>query len=170
MKGTGDFITAYLDHGVSPTEASYEYMLLVKPGIKEVKSYSKKSPYVVIQADNSAHVVKDNLTGITAYIIYKEYYGSGTLLLSSDPETIVMERPCGDGSSVMSICTPDLGITLKGYTTSQSSQPVLKRVILDGEFVLADECQGVSLVHESGKTVVTASCIHGQPVEFKLKR
>ena len=166
---SGDFITAYINHGTSPVNASYEYMLLVKPSSKDVKTYSKKVPYTVIQADASAHVVKDNPTGITAYIIYKDYNNASTLLKTADAETIVMERKREDGSVVMSICTPDLGITEKGYTTSQSSQVITKTVELNGEYQLAGEYSDVKLTAAGGKTIITASCCHGQPVEFILK-
>ena len=165
---SGDFITAYISHGVAPVNASYEYMLLVKPSSKDVKAYSKKAPYSVIQADASAHVIKDNPTGITAYIIYKVYDNASTLLNKADAETIVMERTREDGSVVMSICTPDLGITEKGYTTSQSSQVIRKTVVLNGEYKLAGECKDIEISAAGGKTTITASCCHGQPVEFIL--
>lgn len=168
--GKGDFITAYIDHGTSPHQASYEYLMLVKPSTKEVKSSSKNAPYEVIQADNDAHVVKDTPTGITAYVIYKEYAGNGTLLLSSDAETIVMEREKPDGSIVMSICTPDLGITEKGYTTSQSSQAITKTVTLNGTYSLAEDDPDIKVQTADGKTAISVSCIHGQPVEFTIKK
>lgn len=166
--GKGDFISAYINHGCAPAEASYEYMLLVKPSIKEVKAASKKAPYNVIQADNSAHVVKDVQTGITAYIIYKSYEGTSTLLKSAEAETIVMERIKEDGTVVMSVCTPDLGITEKGYTTSQTSQPLVKKVILNGSYKLAGAVDNVKLVEDGGQTMIEAICQHGQPVEFIL--
>ena len=168
--GTGDFISAYLSHGISPKDASYEYMLLVKGSNKDVKAYAKKAPYIVLQADASAHVVKDNPTGITAYIIYKVYNSTSTLLNTADAETIVMERTREDGNVVMSIYTPDLGITEKGYTTSQTSQVLKKTVQLNGEYKLAGECKDVELTVSGGKTIITASCCHGQPVEFVLTK
>lgn len=168
--GKGDFITAYINHGVSPKDASYEYMLLVRPTTKDVKSFSKKAPYTVVQADNSAHVVKDAPTGITAYIIYKVYNNGNTLVNTADAETIVMERTREDGTIVMSICTPDLGITQKGYTTSQSSQVITKTVVLNGEYSLDGNSNDVDISISGGKTTIKASCCHGQPVEFILKK
>ena len=169
--GKGDFITAYIDHGTSPTDASYEYMLLVAPSPKEVKAHSKKAPYSVIQADNSAHIVKDIPTGITAYIFYKGHSGGSTLVAEADAETIVMERTREDGSIVISICTPDLGITEKSYTTSQESQIIEKTVTLDGVYSLdGNYADAVSLSSEGGKTKVTARCQHGQPVEFIIRK
>ena len=114
--------------------------------------------------------MKDNPTGITAYIIYKVYDNASTLLRTADAETIVMERTREDGTVVMSICTPDLGITEKGYTTKQASQVLKKRVELNGEYQLAQACADVEVVTAGGKTVITASCCHGQPVEFILKK
>ena len=168
--GTGEFVTAYLDHGVSPKEASYEYLMVVGATSKEEGKYSKKLPYSVLQADNSAHVVKDEVTGITAYISYKGYASDNTLLAAAAPETIVMERTKEDGCVVMSVCTPDLGITIKGYTTKQTSQPLVRKVTLNGKWKLKKEYDNVTAAYEDGKTVVSATCIHGQPVEFELSK
>lgn len=166
--GTGEFVTAYLDHGVSPKEASYEYLMVVGATSKEEGKYSKKLPYSVLQADNSAHVVKDLITGITAYISYKGYASEKTLLADASPEVIVMERMKEDGCVVMSVCTPDLGITVKGYTTKQPSQPLEKVVTLNGEWKIKGSCDNAVAVTENGKTIIKATCIHGQPVEFEL--
>ena len=98
------------------------------------------------------------------------YNSTSTLLNTADAETIVMERTREDGNVVMSICTPDLGITEKGYTTSQTSQVLKKTVQLNGEYKLAGECKDVELTVSGGKTIITASCCHGQPVEFVLTK
>ena len=81
-----------------------------------------------------------------------------------------MERTREDGTVVMSVCTPDLGITKKGYTTSQTSQPLERRVILKGKYALAGDDPAVSLTYAEGNTTMTVTCIHGQPVEFVLTK
>ena len=124
----------------------------------------------MLQADNSAHVVKDEPTGTTAYISYKGYSSDATLVSSILPETIVMERTREDGTVVMSICTPDLGITKKGYTTSQASQPLERTVTLNGVYSLRGENSSVQLTQADGKTIVKATCINGIPVEFILTK
>lgn len=166
--GTGNFITAYIDHGTSPQNASYEYLMLVRPSSKDEGRFAKKLPYTVIQADNQAHVVRDDITGITAYISYGGYASAETLVAGAEPETIVMERTRDDGKVVMSVCTPDLGITEKGYTTTQQSQKILKKVILKGTWSLSSPSENVDLIIEDGNTVISAICLHGQPVEFTL--
>lgn len=169
-KKTGEdiFISAYINHGVAPSEASYEYMMVVKANPQDRSKYLKTVPYSVIQADNSAHVVKDDVTGITAYISYKGYKSDATLVADMPEEVIVMERTKAEGGIVMSVCTPDLGITEKGYTTKQQSQPLVKTVKLNGTWKLKSEMSNVTVFSDGGNTVITATCIHGQPVEFEL--
>ena len=167
-EGRGNFVTAFIDHGVAPDEASYEYLMVIGATSKEESKYMKKLPYKVLQADNAAHVVKDEITGITAYISYKGYTSSSTVLASAPEEVIVMERMKEDGNLVMSVCTPDLGITQKGYTTTQPSQPLVKEVVLKGTWNLKNAADNVSARHDGGNTVVSAICQHGQPVEFVL--
>lgn len=168
--GEGDFVTAYIDHGSAPSEATYEYMMLVKPSGKEVGKFSKKLPYTVLKADNDAHVVKDEITGITAYISYRGYSSDKTRAAEIQPETIVMEREKGDGTVVMSVCTPDLGITKKGYTTSQPSQPLTKEIKLNGKYVLVGENDAVKAEDSEKGTKLSVCCINGQPVEFIIKK
>ena len=166
--GEGDFVSAYIDHGTSPQNDSYEYMMLVKSSGKEAKKFSKERPYVVLQADNDAHVVKDRITGVSGYICYKEYSSGKGLIERIPAETIVMEQTKNDGSIAMSICTPDLGIENKGYFSWDPSKPIAKEVVLNGTYRLMKDYEGVSMITENGKTYVTALCVHGQPVEFIL--
>ena len=168
--GTGEFVTAYLDHGVSPKDASYEYLMVIEATSKEEGKYTKKLPYTVLQADNAAHVVKDTPTGITAYICYKGYSSDKTLAADIPAETIVMERTKEDGSVVMSVCCPDLGIELQGYTTTNPSQERPREVTLNGVWKLKDNYSNVTIRHENGRSIVTTKGIHGQPVEFEMTR
>ena len=92
------------------------------------------------------------------------------MLKKAEAETIVMERTKEDGTVVMSICTPDLGITQKGYTTSQTSQPMTKEITLNGEWAIKCATDNISLNINEGNTIVSATCCHGQPVEFILER
>ncbi len=166
--GRGAFASAWINHGIAPKGASYEYLLLVKPTMKEVSRSSRKLPYKVLQADNVAHVVKDVPTGITAYVSYGGYGSKKTTVAAIEAETIVMERMREDGSLVMSICTPDLGITEKAYTTPQASQPLIRTVTLNGNWKLAAGNSQVKLSAMEGQTEVMVTCLHGQPVEFVL--
>lgn len=111
----------------------------------------------------------DTPTGITAYVSYGGYEGSGTHVIQIGKETIVMERGKEDGSIMMSICTPDLGFEKKVYTTDEIAGDVMRSIVLDGNYELLSENAAVSLVNEGGKTIISAACRNGQPVEFNLR-
>lgn len=149
--GKGDFVSAYIYHGASPKDAAYEYLMLVEPSSSERNKFSKKLPYKLIQADDSAHVVQDTETGITAYVSYKGYSSDKTAVRHIPAETIVMERRASDGFLILSVCTPDLGISEKTYTTPQESKVIIKEIDVEGR-------------------IIKAECINGQPVEFSIKK
>ena len=81
-----------------------------------------------------------------------------------------MERTREDQKVVLSICTPDLGITEKAYTTPQASQILKKKVVLNGLYTLAEDNEKVAISAENGNTVISAECQHGQPVEIVLNK
>ncbi len=170
--GEGDFVTAVIDHGTAPEGANYEYLLLVEPTSAERRSCSRKRPFEVLHASRQAHVVKDFATGITAYVAYDTY---ATRHISIPAETIVMERDNGE-KRIMSVCTPDLGLTEKTYTTPQESQPLVREVLLEGHWSLeqpyTDSVFGTD-VQASSKgdhTLLYVTCRHGHPIEFSLKK
>lgn len=159
--------------------------MLIRPSGKDAGKFSKNLPYTVIRKDNAAHVVNDHITGITAYVCYKAYDGGASAeafvrlpkgkdakpylpVRAIDAETIVMERTAEDGSVIMSICTPDLGITQKAYTTPQPSQPLERTVVIEGNYTLGDNDGNVKVTSGAGTTTVTATCVDGRPVEFRL--
>ncbi|MFR8224837.1 MAG: polysaccharide lyase family 8 super-sandwich domain-containing protein [Alistipes shahii] len=166
---TGNFATAWIDHGRAPKQAAYEYAVYIQPTNKEITRLIKKDGYEVLRRDNTAHVVKDLATGITGYVCFGEYTGQG-LVRKATGESIVMERTDTDGQVVMSVCTPDLGLTEKTYTTRQESRPIEKEVLLDGAWELAAQYPGVEAVSHDTGTLLKITCRHGQPVEFRLKK
>ncbi|WP_418992268.1 chondroitinase family polysaccharide lyase [Alistipes sp.] len=166
---SGDFATAYIDHGRAPREAAYEYAVYIQPTNKEIGRIAKKETYEVLRRDNDAHVVRDLETGITGYVLFTDFAGEG-LVKSATGETILMERTVADGELVMSVCTPDLGLTEKTYTTAQESQPIRKEVLLTGSWELASQYPGVETVSTDTGTLLHVTCRHGQPVEFRLKK
>lgn len=166
--GSGNFVTAYLSHGTAPKQAAYEYAVYIQPSNKEIGKFARKDTYEVLRKDDTAHVVKDLATGITGYVCFNTYTADG-LVQSVTQETIVMERTDASGVVTMSICTPDLGLTEKTYTTRQESQPIVKTVKLKGVWSAVTPNAAVAISNDNATTTLTVTCLNGQPVELKLK-
>lgn len=164
---TGDFATAYINHGTAPKGAQYEYAVYIQPSNKNVMRYLRKDPYEVLRKDDVAHVVRDAVSGITGYVFWQEYTAAKGNIKSASAQTIVMERNDA-GVLVMSVCTPDLGITEKAYTTPQASQPIVKEVVVSGAWQLAEPNDAIDVTLQGADTKLTVRCIDGLPVDMRL--
>lgn len=167
-KTQGTFASAYINHGTAPKNAAYEYMVLIQPTKEELNAACQKAPYQVIQKDNTAHVVTDKQTGITAYAAFDTYQPKNDELFVSIPaETMVMRKQSG-ANVLMSVCDPNLNIAEKTYTTKEPSRPIEKKLTLKGKWKMATQNEKVNVSSNQSETIVTVTCQHGQPVEFTL--
>ena len=142
---------------------------MIQPTKEEVAAARRKAPYQVLHKDNTAHVVADAQTGITAYAAFDNYNPQNDELFSSIPaETMVMQKKVGD-NVLMSVCDPNPNISEKTYTTKQPSRPIEKKLVLKGKWNLAAPNAKASVKAGQGETIVVVTCQHGQPVEFTLK-
>ena len=166
----GTFSSAWINHGKSPQDAEYEYMVLIQPNPDELNLARNKQTYQIVQKDHTAHVVFDEETGITAYAVFEDYTPlSDKLLLRIPAETMVMQKKAGKNHILFSICDPNLHIAEKSFTTKEASQPVEKKLLLKGKWEMVNSCEKFSLSSDGENTLLTVICQHGQPVEFTLK-
>lgn len=166
---SGDFVVALLDHGCAPRQAGYEYAIYIRPSASEAERLTQADDYEVLRRDNAVHAVRDRRTGTTGYVCFEAFSGQG-FVRSIAPETILMERPEDDRRRVVSVCTPDLGLTEKSYTTAQSAQPLQREIVLDGDWEIAHEHPDIQLLPTDGGTRLVVTCRDGQPVEFRLRK
>ena len=166
----GTFASAYINHGVTPQNAAYEYMVLIQPTPEELNAARRKAPYRIIHKDNIAHVVADSQTGITAYAAFETYLPQkDELFLSIPAETMVMQKQSGS-DILLSVCDPNLNISEKAFTTKEPSRPIEKKLILKGKWRSATPHEKITVHSNQAETIVTVTCQHGQPVEFTLSR
>lgn len=98
----GDFATAVINHGISPSNSSYEYGIAV--------AGSEKENYTVIRSDNSLHAVK---IGNTTYMAVFEVQSCE--LVEVNVPVLVMIQETEDLIK-LAICNPDLAL----YETDDS--------------------------------------------------
>lgn len=173
----GKFSSAWLEHGKAPKEGTYEYMVLIHPSASELEEVKKAPAYEVVQRDQTAHVVFDKKTRIMAYAAFENYKpAQDNIFISIPAETMVMVGKEGEKEMRMSVCDPNLNIAEKTYTTREPSRPITKKIVLKGQWALANvmlsnavkEVPAVS--YEGENTVLTVICQHGQPVELTLNK
>ena len=68
----------------------------------------------------------------------------------------------------MSVCTPDLNIAEKTFTTKEPSRIIIKELELKGKWHVSAHDKRVKTTCRTGTTQLSVECQHGQPVEFTL--
>lgn len=166
----GTFASAWIEHGKAPQNGTYEYLVWIQPTNQELKEYDALQTYEVVQRNDSAHIVHDLLTGITAYAVFETYQSQQDDVFSLIPaETMVMRRSDKE-KVIMSVCDPNLNIEEKAYTTKQPSRILEKRLELKGKWELGTSHPQVKLIQNGTNTDIIVLCQHGQPVEFRLTK
>ncbi|WP_371790081.1 polysaccharide lyase 8 family protein [Streptomyces sp. NBC_01471] len=94
---TRPYATLWLDHGVSPTDASYAYVLLpgASPAATAVQAHTR--PVRIVANNATVHLIEVARTGLTAATFWQAGTASG--LTSSGPASVLLRRH-GGGFSV----------------------------------------------------------------------
>lgn len=87
---TRHYATLWMDHGVSPTDAAYAYVLL--PGASAVATavWSRSRPVRIVANDTVAQAVEDRRSGLTAVHFWEA--GSAAGITASGPATVLVRR------------------------------------------------------------------------------
>ncbi|MYY07006.1 polysaccharide lyase 8 family protein [Streptomyces sp. ATexAB-D23] len=93
---TRRYLTLWLDHGPSPTDAGYAYVLLPGASAAATAVWSASRPVRIAANDSTAQAVEDRRTGLTAV----HFWGPGTAagITASGPATVLVRRRGGRAS------------------------------------------------------------------------
>lgn len=87
---TRRYLTLWVDHGPSPTDAGYSYVLLPGASAAATAVWSASRPVRIVANDATAQAVEDRRTGLTAV----HFWGAGTAagITASGPATVLVRR------------------------------------------------------------------------------
>jgi chondroitin-sulfate-ABC endolyase/exolyase len=192
-----NFALAAIDHGVTPTNACYEYMVLIQPTAALVRSTSKQfasknqCPYIVLQQDSLAHIVRDKATQTTGYVLFE----AGNVKLKTDISSVsapcmVMTSTTLKNRMALSVCDPDLhfyegksdekfdangkrierSIYSRSWVNNPSAVSEIE-VVLVGNWKMNSTSDFFQIKNVSGgKTSLKVKCQHGFSREIVLEK
>lgn len=193
-QGAQPYATAVLDHGTRPYGGTYEYAMVVGATPATMTAFAsdmkspKTAPYTVLRHDNTAHVVYDRATQITAHAVFAPSARlTRGVVQAVDTPSIVLVQP-DSGDLVLSVTDPDLrlyegrgdpaqyqGNRFVGMespfgvswldSAGQSSRITLT---LDGRWTGA--APGASVTPGRWTTTVVVTCSLGLPTELRLTK
>ncbi|GAB3652179.1 hypothetical protein GCM10028791_21590 [Echinicola sediminis] len=174
----GEFATAWLDHGLEPEEASYQYViypfLAEKEQLEFARRISNKPDFKVLRADKAAHIVKDMTSLTTAYVIFDAdaVLQEGVLHKVSAPSLFMVKEERGRYLKISGV-NPDLNFPenpkkKNGY--NNFSRPVPLHLTIEGRWELEEGEAVVNWDGQSETTVIKLECVDGFPQNLTLKK
>ncbi len=110
----GNFLTAWIDHGHSPSWGRYEYALAIRSDSAAMKRFVASPPYQVVRQEADAHIVRFVASGRwgAAYFAPR---ASGSEpadvpIRAVDRPCLVMAEPERDGRLELTVADPDLNM------------------------------------------------------------
>ena len=166
---TGDYTSAYIDHGTSPANAGYEYVVIPGTSTSDMSTFSTAMQtdntafYKVIQKDNTAHIV--NYDNLYAYVLFESgTYGNTTPIKSNDSPCLVMTESIQNNLR-LSIVQPDLNFA----DDNGSSQTITSTLVLNGDWSLYNSSGGnVQITAGSNQTTIQVDLKDGLPIDIEL--
>ena len=172
----GDYASAWIDHGMAPKDASYQYVIYPFLDAKDQKSFGKMAEkddsYTIKRADAVAHIVHDNPSNTTGYVIFEanKTLDNGILDEVSEPALIMLKENSANLITISAV-QPDLNFPeYKPGKFRNYSRPVELEITLNGNWSPFAEDFVKSTSHADGKTTITLTLVNGLPGEFKLNK
>ncbi|MCY1634308.1 chondroitinase family polysaccharide lyase [Marinifilum sp. D737] len=190
----GNFATAVIRHGKAPKGESYEYAILVQRGHKELQKFAKqmkkkaKAPYTVLQKDSKAHIVRENASKTTAFVLFEaneQINISGVKAV--DAPVLVMLKDKKD-TKVLSLCDPDLHLyegpadvviengkrkerSIYSRKWKDNESKISKvRISIEGNWSVPNNKYCTLISNKDNQTVLEFSCQHGLTREVELQK
>lgn len=167
---TGNYATAWIDHGSAPDNGEYEYVIKVKTTPEEMANYASNINYEVAQKDNVAHIVKSKDTGVFGYAIFKENQklSNQEYIVETDTPILAMVTPTGNDIS-LSISDPDLRVSTSDYMSPSTMKKT--KVTLKGKWSLKNKSDDITILSANeDHTVIEVNCIDGKTIDVELQK
>lgn len=188
-----DFATAVINHGGNPENEKYEYMILVQPTEKELKAAGdpKNPAYNVIRQDSAAHIVFDNATKTTGYVLFEsgKIYNNTVLVSEVNLPSLIMSEEISKSKFNFSVCDPDLrfyegpadevfdnngkrierSVYSRKWIENESGKSKVQ-VKLRGKWKINVANEFVQLISATeDETILEVLCQHGMPRNFTIE-
>ncbi|MCI9845985.1 polysaccharide lyase family 8 super-sandwich domain-containing protein [Flavobacterium pectinovorum] len=181
---TGNFTTAYINHGIAPGSAKFQYAVVMQGGQTTTQQLANNfsSYFKVYQQNSTAHIAEYVPDGIFGYVIFNPAtLFSYDVVVSTNKQAIVMTQKTDGGTKLkVSLTNPNLGLLSpnENYTWSQISgqNSILNRVAqtdvvtltLAGHWSLASTAANITTSINGTNTDVIFSTINGATIQTEL--
>ncbi|MCZ4694785.1 T9SS C-terminal target domain-containing protein [Ancylomarina euxinus] len=175
----GDFAAAWINHGTSPSNSTYEYVVLPNSTAQSIQDFSDRmksqetAAYKVLKHDENAHIVWDRETNTTGYVFFEQNTNSTDEFVKQvTAPSLVMIKSSTDKSELnLSLCDPDLHFPEVAYTSAKPSQESVIVLTLKGNWeIVGQDSEGEIISTANQQTQIQFKLKDGIPRHLKLKK
>ena len=172
----GNYASAWISHGLAPKDANYRYVIYPFNSEDEIKNFDNKikkdKTYSILRADSIAHIVKDDKTNTTGYVVFEaETDLNNGILKSVSKPTLLMARNEDANKTTLSIVQPDLNFEqIRANKYSNFSRPVEFTITLNGKWSTAITENVLSVDNSSENTIISLELKDGLSQKIEITK
>lgn len=175
----GDFSAAWINHGLSPKDASYQYVIYPFMTKTDQLNFDQKikddHSFQILQADSNAHIVAYKPEKLIGYVLFnhKAFSGKEVLATVSAPCIVMLQQKEAD-KIALSVVQPDLNFPIDKKNKNLFecfSKPTMLTLHLNGRWKVKTAGAKMQSSYTDNQTAVTLECQHGfsQLIELEKK-
>ena len=173
------FTIAYIDHGVAPDWAGYQYYVVTN-GDEQLAGHllSENTPIQILRQDDEAHIVKVKDKNITYGAIFSKDQPFDSLLVKSVniPLSYIVEGEEEDTTKVF-FSEPDMRRVSRTSMDGLSEEEVIEEekafeteLVLNGMYDVYSPVTPLKVQYKDGNTLVRVLTIRGNNYMFNLRK
>lgn len=164
---SGNFATTFINHGTSPSNASYEFVIVPHATKETMQSleHDKDDFYRVLQKNNQAHILQH--VDWQAHVLFEEssQLDSGRICSNSKSCLVISDVPTGTDQLKVAVCDPSMTFPNDGNALSKEVELGMK-----GIWLLETHQENVEITgYAPNKTLLKIKLNQGEPTDFVLK-
>ncbi|NIF05810.1 T9SS type A sorting domain-containing protein [Chryseobacterium sp. Tr-659] len=180
---SGNYTTAYIDHGIAPSEDKYCYAIIMQGGANGAQDIAANfsNYFEILQQDNKGHMMKYVEDNIYAYAIFDPSAAfQYDKVISVDKPSVIMTQTLNSGNKLKVSLTNPLGLLNdnESYTYNQIAgnasrlyripqvDPV--KLTIAGQWQLEAPDSNVNVSIVGNNTEVTFNIINGFTIQTSL--
>lgn len=172
----GNFASAWINHGLAPKNANYQYVIYPFNNEAEIHNFNKRikndKTYTILKADSVAHIVKDEKTNTTGYVVFEANTNlENGILKSVSKPALVMAKSNSVNEVLLSVVQPDLNFPeIRMNKFENYSRPVKFSISLKGKWSAAITENVLSVDNSGDTTSISLELKNGLSHEIVLMK
>jgi hypothetical protein len=162
---TGDYASAWLNHGYAPTGKGYHYIVIPNATPQKLNQLKNNTNYNLLKNTESECIINFD-QNIFAYVIFSPRWIAHGPLHSTSTPLLILTKQTGSNLTV-SVSNPDLGYAFRTESSTQPNSKSTVSVTIRGQW--QTNSPNINAQVNGGVTILTFDTEHGLAIHIDLQ-